>query len=206
MAPGQAGDLDPVRVYTPAEERRLAANLWGINRHVLAGRFADRPVSLSLLSELHAEFFEGVRDHAGKTRSRDFGSEVLMFGPNWSVRREDVQAELSTVFQKSETFVARLLRFPDDPQYEAHGIQIAVWTHAEIIRIHPFEDGNGRTCRTLLDAILVRLGLRPVPVDVPKEEYREALNHYYQSGDIEPLVDLYIWLYADRLSPRNPDG
>ena len=74
-------------------------------------------------------------------------------------------------------------------------IRYAVRVHADIIYVHPFEDGNGRTSRLIANHILVRFGLRPVSFDVVKQDYTETLNHYYRNGDIEPLVDLCIALY-----------
>ena len=46
----------------------------------------------------------------------------------------------------------------------------------------------------MLAILLVRLGLRPIPVEVPRLEYNEALNHYYRNLDLDVLVDLFIGL------------
>ena len=43
--------------------------------------------------------------------------------------------------------------------------------------------------------ILVRVGLRPIAMEVVKEEYRLCLNHYYLTKEVQPLVDLAIRLY-----------
>ena len=43
--------------------------------------------------------------------------------------------------------------------------------------------------------ILVRLGLRPIAIETPKQEYHDSLNHYYRSQDIQPLLDLSLSLY-----------
>ena len=67
--------------------------------------------------------------------------------------------------------------------------------HADIVRIHPFEDGNGRTSRLCLAHVLVQCGLEIIPIEAVRQEYTEALNHYYNERDLEPLVDLYIRLY-----------
>ncbi|HHH12108.1 MAG TPA: Fic family protein, partial [Sorangium sp.] len=78
------------------------------------------------------------------------------------------------------------------PSYELAAIRWAVWVHAEIIRIHPFEDGNGRTCRALMNVILVRLGLPPSIIQRPKQEYIACLNLFYDTSDIVPLCDLCL--------------
>jgi len=84
---------------------------------------------------------------------------------------------------------------PEAPEYERSAIQIAVWGHAKIIRIHPFEDGNGRTSRALMSMILVRVGLRPIPAEFPRQEYYAALNHYFETDELEPLTNLFIGVY-----------
>ena len=71
----------------------------------------------------------------------------------------------------------------------------AAWAHAEIIRIHPFEDGNGRSSRLVMTHVLVSLGLRPIPVDACKQEYNDALNAYFRTGELQTLVDLLLRLY-----------
>ena len=67
------------------------------------------------------------------------------------------------------------------------------------MEIHPFVDGNGRVSRLLLAFVLVRLGLRPVPIEVPKQEYYAVMNHFFDRGDFQPLLDLYLRLAVDEL-------
>lgn len=49
-----------------------------------------------------------------------------------------------------------------------HPVALAAWAHCEFVRIHPFQNGNGRIARLLLNALLVRGGYNPVvfPDDV----------------------------------------
>jgi hypothetical protein len=97
---GGTGD-DPVRTYTLEEKARLTEQLEAIIRRVHAGELRDRPLTLDLLCELHEAVFRGVRDHAGRIRRRGFGSEYLTFGPNRSVRRDDVERELQAIFSRA---------------------------------------------------------------------------------------------------------
>ena len=41
-------------------------------------------------------------------------------------------------------------------------IKLAVFAHQKIIKIHPFEDGNGRVARAFMNALLIQGGLCPV--------------------------------------------
>jgi Fic family protein len=118
----------------------------------------------------------------------------LTFGPNRSVHRDRVQVELEEVFQKLDRSVQSFLANPDAPEYERSAVHVAVWAHAEVVRIHPFLDGNGRTSRLLMNAFLVGLGLPPIAVEAVKQEYNEALNHYFRSRDLQVLVDLMLQL------------
>jgi fido (protein-threonine AMPylation protein) len=190
---GDAGD-DPVRTYTLEEKALLTQQLEAIVRRVHAGEIRERPLTLALLCELHDAVFRGVRDHAGHIRQRGFGSEYLTFGPNRSVRRDDVQRELEALFAHAAREV-RAITDEDAQRYELRALELAAVTHAEIIRVHPFEDGNGRTSRLCASHLLVALGLQPVPIEAVKQEYTGALNHYFASKDSGPLVDLFVRVY-----------
>ncbi|MCC7131769.1 MAG: Fic family protein [Gemmatimonadales bacterium] len=189
---------DPVRTYTEAEEQRLLANLHRLSTEVHAGRARGRPITERLLCDLHRVLFEGVRSHAGTIRKPGHGQETLRFGPNRSVLRDNVPDELDELFRAVRASVESFRANPNDPAYDESAFHLAVWAHAEVIRIHPFEDGNGRSSRQLMNWLLVELGLRPLAVEVPKEEYNACLNHYFKSrarDGLAPLVDLLLRAY-----------
>lgn len=79
-------------------------------------------------------------------------------------------------------------------------IELAAWTHAEFVRIHPFEDGNGRTSRMLMNYQLLYSGL--LPVSIPKEqrlEYFEALEQYAVYGELVPFANMVAELEESQL-------
>ncbi len=56
-----------------------------------------------------------------------------------------------------EAFCRRLGATPADPQ-------MAFSAHRELVAIHPFNDGNGRTARLLMNLFLLRAGYPPVAI------------------------------------------
>lgn len=73
---------------------------------------------------------------------------------------------------------------------ELNAIELAAWTHAEFVRIHPFVDGNGRTSRLLMNYQLLINGY--LPVSVAKEnrlDYYNALEQYAVNGDLSAFAD-----------------
>ena len=83
---------------------------------------------------------------------------------------------------------------------ELNPIELAAWTHAEFVRIHPFIDGNGRTGRLLMNYQLMSQGFLPVSVD--KEErldYYNALENYAVNGDLTAFADFVAELEEKQL-------
>ena len=188
---------DRAREYTPEEEQALTTQLLDVTTQVDSGTFGDERLASPLLCTLHRALFAGVRAHAGKLRSRGFGSERLVFGPNRSEHRDLVPEKLEKTFDDARKMLESLLTNPDDADYESSALRIAVWLHAQVIRLHPFEDGNGRSSRLLMGVVLVRAGLRQIPVEGCKQEYLDCLNHYFTRDDLQPLIDLFLSVYID---------
>lgn len=191
-------DSDPERSFTLEDRKRVTQNLDQVLREIHAGNLNDRPLTVTLLSDVHRAIFRDVRDHAGKHRSKHFGQEYLSFGPNRSEHRAKVPDALEQLFRRAEAAVRSLRDVQASADYDLRAIEVALQAHADLIRIHPFEDGNGRTSRAILSLLLVRLGLRPIPIETPKDEYNDCLNRYFRSGDLQPLVDLCLQLYPLR--------
>jgi fido (protein-threonine AMPylation protein) len=186
------GNDDAARFYSPAEEARITEQLHALASGVHRGEFSLVVLDERLIRALHYNIFNGVRDFAGRCRSDDWGSERLTFGPHRSTHRSEVAAEVKQTFEKFGAALHRLESNPSDSDYDRETLRVALLLHAAIIRIHPFEDGNGRSSRMLANVVLVRLGLRPIIWEVPKQEYLAALNHYFASGDVTPLLDLAL--------------
>lgn len=72
---------------------------------------------------------------------------------------------------------------------EINPILLAAEFHYRFIRIHPFDDGNGRTVRILMNFILMQFGYPPAIIKTEdKQNYFAALRQA-DAGLLEPFVD-----------------
>ncbi len=82
----------------------------------------------------------------------------------------------------------------------ANVLELAAWTHAEFVRIHPFADGNGRTSRLIMNYQLLAHGF--LPVSIAKEarlDYFNALEAYAVERDVTPFADMIASLEEQQL-------
>lgn len=64
----------------------------------------------------------------------------------------------------------------------------AAWLHHEFVRIHPFQDGNGRMSRLLMAYVFVRNGeFPPIITSEGKPDYIDMLE-IADDGDLRPFV------------------
>lgn len=69
-----------------------------------------------------------------------------------------------------------------------HPLVLATLFHGKLVRIHPFADGNGRTGRFLLNAILMKEGYPPLVIrKITRARYIKYLDAYDAGQDI-PLL------------------
>lgn len=75
----------------------------------------------------------------------------------------------------------------------ASAIEKAAWAHAELVKIHPFADGNGRTGRLIMNYILMEDGFLPTSIKKDTtQEYFKTLEHYEMTNNLKPFVSLLV--------------
>lgn len=87
---------------------------------------------------------------------------------------------------------------------DAHDVaavyELSFWAHYELVTIHPWADGNGRTCRLLMNLIQKEFGVLPVKVlKEDKEEYIQALIETREKDDVDIFVNLMTELHCRHL-------
>ena len=83
---------------------------------------------------------------------------------------------------------------------ELNPIELAAWTHAEFVKIHPFTDGNGRTSRLIMNYQLMAEGFPAISIaKQDRLEYFKALDVYAVEGNLQPFADLVAELMERQL-------
>lgn len=70
-----------------------------------------------------------------------------------------------------------MLRFKQMETENVHPVLVAAYLHDELVRIHPFIDGNGRTSRLLMNLYLLRHGY----VIITLKGSNDAKVNYYKA-------------------------
>lgn len=78
--------------------------------------------------------------------------------------------------------------------------ELSFWAHYELVTIHPWADGNGRTSRLLMNLLQMEYDLLPVRVlKEDKISYIQALVDTRNNEDISIFVDSMMQLHIEHL-------
>lgn len=151
---------------------------------------------------------------AGKVMART-GSEYHSLGGDFDaskgeIRKLNVTAGLGgksymsylKVPMKLEVFCKELneRRKSIDPTDIAAIYDLSFWAHYELVTIHPWADGNGRTCRLLMNLLQMEFGVLPTKVlKEDKAEYIQALIDTREEENIDIFLDCMARLHAQHL-------
>lgn len=135
----------------------------------------DDILTTSFLVHLHEMLFSGIWTWAGALRRT---------GLNIGVDPHTISTELHTAFGNLGYQASEML---------LTARQLGVAVHAELVRIHPFSDGNGRVTRLMADLVFAAAQHRPhaqeYDWDLDKTEYIRLLRAYDLNRDPMPLSE-----------------
>jgi len=148
------------------------------------------PVTAKLILEFHRILLTGIKDDwAGRFRS---GREWVRVGAHVGANPDFVERlveELVVDYGKQD---------------DRYFLDKIAWFHAEFETIHPFNDGNGRLGRVLINQQLMILGLPPVIIQNKSKHtiYYPAFDSYRVTGKFDDFTEILASLLIESLYKR----
>ena len=106
----------------------------------------DIEINERTIKEIHSLILHGIdRENAGRYRT----VPVMISGSTY------MPPQPYLIEKQMEDF---MIRFKQMEEEKVHPVLVAAYLHDELVRIHPFIDGNGRTSRLLMNLYLLRNG------------------------------------------------
>lgn len=196
IAKHESGEID---APTLKEQLRQTytdnANPSGVNHKSLAGRFRWDPLddikhNGSSFTEEGRRYFDSQELEAARQdkQMRVIESSVKEIAPGRFVA-DSFYTPPQKVKQEVERVIERLNQDLDKAQGDHEVILAVARMQKELIIIHPFLDGNGRTVRLLRDFVLQRHGFPP-PVLLREQEITLSVSEI--ADDIQQGMRLYV--------------
>ncbi|MFZ3077490.1 MAG: Fic family protein [Candidatus Aenigmatarchaeota archaeon] len=172
----------------PEKPKHEIEETYGVSEAIKHIRKTREHLSLNLIRELHRIVFKGSKSFAGEFRK----VEVAVVDSSGIVVHRGAPPD----------YVARLLSelinwyIKNRKKYTP--IILAAVVHNQFENIHPFQDGNGRVGRLLLNNILIKHNLPPVNIELRnRKEYYNSLQEYENNGNLRPSIELILKEYKN---------
>jgi len=162
----------------------------GVAKAVNFIRKTKEELSLEGILKLHRLCFEGSKPFAGRFREvnvvvQNSIGQVLHAGVAKEELKEYLEDFISWYKENKEKFKPLVL---------------AAIMHNQFEHIHPFQDGNGRVGRLLLNFILIKNNYPPINILLKdRAEYYQSLQEYSKNGDLKPTLKFLIKQYKKTL-------
>ena len=153
----------------------------------------ERPLNEHILKQLNEiilvePFWKEALTPDGQNTRRQINIGNYKAYPN-SVRLQNGEIFEYASVTDTPILMQELMVWYRENETKLHPVEIATLFHYKFVRIHPFDDGNGRISRLLLNYVLLKNGFPHVIIkSADKSNYLRAL-HNADVGDLEPLMD-----------------
>jgi Fic family protein len=163
---------------------------YGVAEAIKYIRKSREQISLPLMLKLHEIIFHNSKAFAGKFREK--GVEVGIRDGAGNI------VHLGAPSSRVVGLLSELIKWYNQNKKKYPPVVLAAVIHNQFEYIHPFEDGNGRVGRLLLNNILIKNKMPPVNISMEsRKEYYETLRLFQRTGDIKPTIDLILREYHE---------
>jgi len=168
--------------------REEISEAYGVAKAVEHIRKTKTHLSLKLIKDIHKTIFENSKSFAGRFRER--GVEVGIRDGLGNL------IHLGAPATRVIPLLTELVKWYNKNRRKIPAIVLAIVVHNQFEYIHPFEDGNGRVGRLLLNNILIKHKLPPVNISMKnRKKYYETLREFQKTGNIKPSIELILKEY-----------
>lgn len=163
----------------------------------------ERDLSESLIKELHGILMKGIeftyaKTPSGQTVRKPFHAGQYKLQPN-HVLTLSGKIHSYTEPLKVKDEMEKLVKWYYGEQ-ALHAVEKAAIFHYRFVAIHPFDDGNGRIARLLMNLILMKNGYPPCIIqNAHRRKYLETLSRVDIKHDYVPFI---IWIGEELLSTQ----
>ena len=151
-----------------------------------------REISESLIKEINALLLAGVKstpaiDTNGQLVQKPATPRQYKSQPNHVLQQDgSIHHYIEPLQVPLE--MQQLCEWVNQNSSQSHAIIVAGIAHYNMVRIHPFDNGNGRGARILINLVLLTQGYTPVIVrNAKRRDYLQALAKA-DSGELIPFL------------------
>lgn len=183
-------DILEKRKWPEDRTKEDISETYGVAEAVDYIRRTREHVSLKLIKKLHEIVFENSKPFAGKFRGK--GIEVVVADAYGNVvHRGAPAAQVEKLLKELAGWYGR-----NGKKYPP--LVLAAVVHNQFENIHPFQDGNGRVGRLLLNNVLLKHNLPPINIELKnRSQYYAALQAYEKAHDLRPTLELMLKEYKE---------
>lgn len=183
--------------YTGREIEEMKAHDVAIKMVMELAKDKERDLTENFIRELNQiilvrPFWKEAETPDGQMTRREITPGEYKRYPN-SVRLENGEMFNYAMPEETPAMMGDLMNFYTSSVADSsiHPLWLAAMMHYKFVRIHPFDDGNGRVARLLMNYILLKNGYPSVIIkDSGKKDYLMALN----KADIGDLNAFALYL------------
>ena len=162
----------------------------GVAKAVDLIKTTKEDLSLQLLLNLHKFCFEKTKSFAGEFRD----VEVVIRARDGSIIHQ------GTPVEKLDDELREFINWYKNNKSRFKPLVLAAIVHNQFENIHPFQDGNGRVGRLLLNFILIRNNYPPINILFEdRAKYYKVLYEYSQNNKLKPTLDFLLNQYKKTL-------
>ena len=163
----------------------------GVAKAVEHIKSAKEELSIDFMKRLHLMCFKGSKSFAGQIRK----VEVVVRSSRGEILHQGVP------HLQVHSALKDMVSWCKENKNKFKPLVLAAIIHNQFEYIHPFQDGNGRVGRLLLNFILLKNKYPPINITLEdRAEYYTTLQEYQKSQNLKPTMEFLVKQYKKTLN------